>query len=158
MVTTETSLSRHFETASLGGGVAPEDPITPGWLLDQIRDAHGVTAIEDLRGKTANSVRTLQRWKKEGYPANVAAFLDILRQLDLIREPEEVPASEEAHSRHLLQAVSASVGEMVDRQAETLEILTEVQDRLTRAEASLETPRAERANGGQKRPRASRKR
>lgn len=132
--------------------------MTPGWLIDRIREVHEVDAIEDLRGKTGNSVRTLQRWKKNGWPKSAADLLEMLRQADLLREPEEAPATEEAHSRQLLQALSASVGEMVDQQAETLEVLTVVQDRLRRAEASLETPRAERANGGQKPSRASRER
>lgn len=44
-------------------------------------ETYGLTTEEELRSHLPNSLRSVQRWKSDGYPKNIAAFLKALEDI-----------------------------------------------------------------------------
>jgi len=114
--------SRHAATAVTA-------PITPAELVEGLKQSYGVSREEDLRGRTPNSFRTLQRWKKQGWPQSAAAALEMLAEAGLLRQPGD-PDGEGLPAVPRLAQLGAAVAELISSQRKTVEDLAEVRKRL----------------------------
>lgn len=112
--------------------------ITPADLIDRLIEVHGVESIEDLRGKNLPmSLRTLQRWKADGWPQPAQTALDLVTQAGLLRVPEGLASREPETSQQILRGLVDAVTELTRSHRAALADLQDVRTRLVRAEAAL---------------------
>lgn len=114
---------------------------TPADLLVRLRAIHEATTNDDLHKKLPRSVRTLERWKKSGWPQNVEAALEMLSETGLLRLTE-AGSDGGASSELVLARLVASVGTLVESHSEALADLQDVRTRLAAAEEQIAADRA----------------
>jgi hypothetical protein len=102
-------------------------PLAPQDLIDRLLVAKNVEKVEDLRGRTLRSVRTLQRWKKKGWPQSVAATLEMLTETGLL--PEEAEDGQ-AMPADPLATLAAAVIQLAETNQEYGRRLREVEQKL----------------------------
>lgn len=116
--------------------------ITPSDLTARLVQVYDVDNEEDLAGRTPNSLRTLKRWKKQGFPQNVQAALALLLEAGLLRSPVGVDGEEE--DRNLLLArLAANMAQLIEAHTLALKELGEVHARLVRLEEASSADQAQ---------------
>jgi hypothetical protein len=117
--------------------------LTPSGLLARLVDAYGVESEDALAGRTPNSLRTLRRWKKNGFPDNVRATLTMLSEAGLLL-PLEVKEGAEA------ARMGAALATIAQSQQATLAAIDEIRAQLAGAEAVRPGSRVRPRSSGRK--------
>ena len=110
--------------------------LTPEVLLRRAVVAYEARNEDDLAGKTPRSLRTLKRWKAEGFPPRVRETLDLLDEIGLLVRPEEAAAEDDTPDR-LLERAGIALATLIQGQREMLEQFDDVATRLSRAIEAL---------------------
>lgn len=88
-------------------------PLTPDDLIDRLRVVYDVNSLEELRGELGNSLRSIQRWKKEGWPDNVAVVLDMLNVAGYLTNGAPSPSTvKQARARRVAERLLTDIQEL----------------------------------------------
>lgn len=95
----------------------PEDApqTTPTDLIDALLVIHGVSRLEELHGRDIGvSVRTLQRWKREGFTRAAATMLKVLEEAGYIGDKAQESMVRASRARRLAAEIAKDARELAE--------------------------------------------